>query len=316
MKLELRNILYYGEWDSEEDTEYEVFYWFEKSSMQFFSTDRLIDEYGYKNCEEIKSSGFFVPAFKTDIISVHKDFIAKYHDKEIQSKIDEIIADNNYGYSSGYEVAFRILTQDFPEYDEFSEACLAHTRQKLFDDAKEWCDINGIPYYKKYDSERELDLRDTLSFSTGWVKSNSEGEFEPFDFWLCKENFEILDPADIGNKFGYENENEIVKSGKFVQLYNADVEKIEKEYYLKNNTPEMAKKINEFLTENAEDDDEPCSYEEAFWCLIDFEDWNNYQDNCKIKVAKEWCKQNNIPYYISKTEPDHKGSLYQADNEQ
>ena len=61
MKIDLTDAAFYGEWCSEEDSEYEVNAWFEKSSFGFFYTSNLINKFGYKNFEEIQNSGYFIP---------------------------------------------------------------------------------------------------------------------------------------------------------------------------------------------------------------------------------------------------------------
>ena len=121
MKVEIRNIMTFGEWDSEEDYKYEENCWFEKSSCTVFYSSNLIEEFGYKDCGEIKSSGHFIPLFKTDIIELEKEFIANYPDKSVEETINNIIKNNNNGYAPGYGVAFSILLQDYPEFDEFSK---------------------------------------------------------------------------------------------------------------------------------------------------------------------------------------------------
>ena len=51
MKIYLKDFAFYGKWYSEDENEYEILAWLEKSSFQFFLSEDLIEEFGYKNCE-------------------------------------------------------------------------------------------------------------------------------------------------------------------------------------------------------------------------------------------------------------------------
>ena len=106
MKVEIRNIIMFGEWDREEDYKYEENCWFEKSSCTVFYSSNLIEEFGYKDCGEIKSSGHFIPLFKTDIVALQKEFIANYPDKSVEETINYILENDNFGYASGFSYAF------------------------------------------------------------------------------------------------------------------------------------------------------------------------------------------------------------------
>lgn len=274
MKLELRNVIMYGEWDSEEDYKYEENYWFEKSSFALFYSEKLIEEFGYKDCDEIKSSGHFIPFFKTDIVALQKEFIANYPDKAVEETINDIIRNDNYGYSSGFVVAFRILTQDYPEFDEFSRAYYAFEKNQLTKDAEEWCERNNIPYYSEYDPERKLDLRDTVPWAYGTSVMDDSGEWVPQTVWFYKKTFEILDPSYVDVVYGLKNYDEIMASGNFIPLFKVMQEDVET-FCISNNITEEA-----YIFE----------------------------------YAKKWCAKNNIPYYISKNTPDHMGSLFNKTN--
>ncbi len=303
MKVDLKDAAYYGEWDSEEDSWCDVHAWFEKSSFKFFYTSNLIDKFGYKDCVEIKESGYFIPVFKTDVIALQKEFIATYHDKQIEETMNTIIENDNYGYDSGYEVAFRILTQDYPQFAEFSKEYFNYEKQKRLQDAKIWCRKNNIPYYSHNDPERILDLRDTLPWAFGTARHNGNDCWIPIPLWFCRNNCEIIVKDKIEAEYGYKTDEQIILSGNFVPMFKVSPDEIEEEYFQKHNTPETEIKINEFLKQNKD-----YTYEEAFWEMSDYEDWHKYRSDWIFEVAKQWCAENNIPYYISKDEPDHLGS--------
>ena len=274
MKVEIRNIIMFGKWYSEEENEYEENYWFEKSSSAIFYSGKLIEEFGYKDCGEIKSSGHFIPLFKTDIIELEKEFIANYPDKSVEETINNIIKNNNNGYAPGYGVAFSILLQDYPEFDEFSREYHSFEKNRLTKDAEEWCERNNIPYYSEYDPERKLDLRETFGWAYGtWIMDDT-GEWIPQTIWFYKKTFETFDPSYVDVVYGLKNYDEIMASGDFIPLFKVMQEDVE------------AFCISNDITEE------------------------EYISEC----AKQWCIENNIPYYISKNIPDHMGSLFNKSN--
>lgn len=270
MKVEIRNIIMFGEWDREEDYKYEENCWFEKSSCTVFYSSNLIEEFGYKDCGEIKSSGHFIPLFKTDIVALQKEFIANYPDKSVEETINYILENDNFGYASGFSVAFRILTSDYPEFNEFSREYHAFEKKRLTKDAEEWCERNHIPYYSEYDPERKLDLRDTFGWAYGTWLMDDTGEWIPQTIWFYKKTFEIFDPSYVDVVYGLKNYDEIMASGDFIPLFKVTQEDVEA-FCISNNTTE-----EEYISE----------------------------------CAKQWCVENNIPYYISKNIPDHIGSLF------
>lgn len=314
MKIDLKKAACYGEWCSEEDSEYEVNAWFEKSSFKFFYTSNLINKFGYKNFEEIENSGHFIPVFKTDIIALQKEFIANYPDKEIEETMNEIIANDNFGYNSGYEVAFRILTQDYPEFDEFCNKYFDCEQSVLLESAQKWCKENSIPYYSPNDPDRILDLRDTLLWAYGTATMGDNGELIYDPVWFCRSNCKIMDHSDVKVVYGFKNYDDVIASGNFVPLFKVNWEDIEKEYFLKYYTKEIKTELKQFIAENKNYGYE---YNDIFHAFRDFttskyhKNKNLHEETYIFEHAKKWCAENNIPYYISKNKPDHLGSKLQ-----
>lgn len=314
MKIDLTDAAFYGNWCSEEDSEYEVNAWFEKSSFGFFYTSNLINKFGYKNFEEIENSGYFIPVFKTDIIALQKEFIANYPDKKIEKTMNEIIANDNFGYSSGYEVAFRILTQDYPEFDEFCNKYFDYEQNILLENAQKWCAENEIPYYSPNDPDRILDLRDTLRWAYGTATMGNNGEWIYHPVWFCRSNCKIMDHSDVKVVYGFKNYDDVIASGNFVPLFKVNGEDIEEEYFSKYYTKEIETELNQFIAENKKYGYE---YNDIFRAFEDFT-CSKYYENKKLheetyifERAKKWCAENSIPYYISKNKPDHLGSKLQ-----
>ena len=111
MKIDISEVCIWIEWDceDEDDNIYEVVNWFEKSSYQFFSTEDLLEEFGYRNYQEIVDSGFFIPVSKTDTVALMKQFVGSHNEgKAIAKEIDNIIKNDNYGYDSGSELLWKL----------------------------------------------------------------------------------------------------------------------------------------------------------------------------------------------------------------
>ncbi len=314
MKTDLTNAAFYSEWCSEEDSKYKVHVWFEKSSFAFFFTSNLIDKFGFENFEEIEKSGYFIPVFKTDIIALQKKFIADYPDKRIEETMNEIIANDNFGYNSGYEVAFRILTQDYPEFNEFCDKYFNYEQSVLLENAQKWCAENEIPYYSPNDPDRILDLRDTLLWAYGTETMDDNGEWIPQPVWFCRSNCKIMDYSEVEVVYGFKNYDDVIASGNFVPLFKVNQNDIEKEYFSKYYTKEIEVELNQFIAENK---NYGYVYDDIFYAFGDFTS-SKYYENKELhketyifERAKKWCAENNIPYYISKNKPDHLGSKLQ-----
>lgn len=317
MKIDLTEAAFYGEWCSEEDSEYEVNAWFEKSSFAFFYTSNLIDKFGFESFEEIENSGHFIPAFKTDIIALQKEFIADYPDKRIEETMNEIIENDNFGYNSGYEVAFRILTQDYPEFDEFCNKYFDYEQNVLLENAQKWCVENQVPYYSPNDPDRILDLRDTILWAYGTATMDDNGEWISHPVWFHRSNCKMMDHSEIELTYGFKNYDDVMASRDFVPLFKVnqdDIEDMENEYFLKYYTKEIEAELNQFIAENK---DYGYVYDDVFSAFRDFT-YSKYYENKILheetyifERAKKWCAENNIPYYISKNKPDHLGSKLQ-----
>ncbi len=303
MKILLKDAAYYGEWCSE-DSEFEYDYWLEKSSSSFFYTGNLIEKFGYKDYDEIKSSGYFIPVFKTDIIAFQREFIANYPDKSVQECIDTIIENDNYEFDEGYEVAFRILTQDYPEFDDFTKEYFVYEKKKLFDDAEKWCKENNIPYYE----EPVIDISEAVLRSGGILVSDDKGEWKTVYFWLHKPDLSFWDSRDIEKQFGFKNSEEIASSGTFISLFKIDHKKIRRDFTNMYHGKEIEEEIKEFLNSHS-----GYSYAHAFWRLA-HTSWKlidirmKYEEKRERDEAEKWCIENNLTYYREKIEPDHLGS--------
>lgn len=299
MKIDLIDAALFGEWSSEDELEYEILSWYEKSSFQFFSTEKLIEEFGYKDYNEIESCGHFIPVFKTDVVALKKEFVANLHSSEVEDEIHEIMKRKK----RIYDVAFKIWGEEHPtlwgEYYEFE-------RDRLLKDAEKWCKDNNIPYYFRYDRELCVDLN-SVNFWSGWDNDS----LNPF-MWLAKSNFHFVDLTDLEVNYGYKSCSDILASGEFVPLFKKNFLELQKEFIVSFNNKALEEELELILKQNKD-----YSYEDAFYTLIaDKElndDWACYEKDQGLKMAKQWCIENNIPYYISKDRPDHLGSQYKSE---
>ncbi|MBQ2694678.1 MAG: hypothetical protein IJF57_03910 [Clostridia bacterium] len=296
MKVDLIDATLFGEWSSEDELAYDVSSWFEKSSFQFFTTDKLIENFGYKNYNEIESCGHFIPVFKTDVVALKKEFVTNLRSKEVENEIQAIIERKN----RGYDVAFRIWGEEHPtlwgEYHEFE-------RDRLLRDAEKWCKYNSIPYYTPYDEELCIDLN-TVYFWSGY--DLLEPLSEPL-MWFAKSNFHFVDLPDLKVNYGYKNCDDILASGEFVPLFKRNLLELQKKFIVSFNNKALEEELELIFKQNKD-----YSYEDAFYTLIADKELNDVWDCCEknqgLEMAKQWCIDNNIPYYFSKDRPDHLGS--------
>lgn len=312
MKVDLKEVAFHGEWCSESDPEYKVTNWFEKSSMQFFYTGKLIDEFGYKDCDEIELSGHFIPVFKTDVVALKKEFVAAFYSREVEEEILMIMERNKNRHRNftGYDVAFKIFCE---EHEDFWDAYWDYERGRLLEDAEKWCKENSIPYYLPDDPERKLDLSDTLLYGYGGETRDRKGRWKKFDFWFYKKEFRFMDPSDIKATFGYKTDEEIISSGFFVLFPRIKPEIIEANYIADSRGTKTEDDVKRFMAEN-----QSYSYEEALKYLSHHTEKFikirlRYNKTQLLKYAEQWAIKNYIPYYIPKDRPDHLGSQFREE---
>lgn len=306
MKINLTDAAFYGEWCSERKAKYKIKSWLERSSLQFFSTEKLINEFGYKDCDEIESSGHFIPVFKRDTVALKKEFVASLHLKDIEDEIQSIMEHNDkHSNSPGYDAAFSILCE---QYNGLEDDYCNYERNQLLKDAKKWCQENNIPYYTRDDAENKLNLSEISLYGyDGGVRLDVNGKQIPISYWLCRKDLSVFSLDDGMVPEGYKN-NEDNTSGMFVPLIKANIKKFEKEYMSNFHDEKAEEKINLLMDENRD-----YSYEDAFWYLIVNTselciDWMRYKEKQFLKEAEQWAIENNIPYYIPKNSPEHLGS--------
>ncbi|MBQ2842181.1 MAG: hypothetical protein IJE72_04020 [Clostridia bacterium] len=302
MKIDLTDAAFYSTWNSEKELKYEFNNWLEKSSYQFFYTEKLIDEFGYKDYAEIEASGHFIPVFKTDIVALKKEYVLRFLSKEAADEILMIMEYNRNKHSNftGYDVAFNIFCE---EHEDIFDDYWNYERSHLLKDAEKWCKGNGVPYYAPYDTELKFDLNNSYV----WALYYKDSKLSCSDYWLDKKDFHVVPSSHIQSVYGYLNDCDILDSGRFVKLFKKEAIEMEKEYVAIHLGQDAKKSIEMFLEENND-----CSYEDAFFNSISNnihkKSWEEYKNSQLVQEAKQWCIENNIPYYISKNRPDHLGS--------
>lgn len=266
MKVDLNDIACHSEWCSEWKSQQDVRAWLESSSLKVFYTSNLIDKFGYKDCEEIEKSGHFIPVLKTDTLVLKKEFISRFH-KELEDEVKAYMDGKNYGF----DLAFRKYIDEYFYCEPLDREYENFERNRFVEEAEKWCVENGIPYYTANDSDRVLDLRDTIAWSYGTWLMEDDGSMSPQTVWYCRANCEIMDYSKVDVVYGYKDNDEIMASGDFVPLFKVMQEDVEVE-------------------------------------IDNVEDKKLHEERYILEHAKKWCEENNIPYYISKDGPDHLGS--------
>lgn len=310
MKIDLSDAAFSGEWNSEKEIEFEINYWFEKSSFQFYFTGKLINEYGYKDYDEIKSSGYFIPVFKTDIVALEKEYVSKFLSDEVADEIISIMEQNKDKHinCTGYNVAFLTFCDEHEHlYDDYQK----YEINQLNKDAKKWCEENNIPYYSSKDSDYKLNLDDTVLYAHGYA---SPVDWVPHDYWFCKKDFKFLNQNEIETFYGYKTKDEIISSGLFILLPRVNFDKI-RENYIEDSLGTLAEEETKKIMKNKP----KYSYEKALLYLSEHDEkmikykWQ-YERTQVIKYTEQWAIKNNIPYYIPKNKPDHLGSKISAND--
>lgn len=189
MKTELTDLMFYGAWDDENDDFPEDAVWFEKSSGQYFQTDALTEDFGYKDCEEIERSGFFIPLFRRSETELMKEFVRVHSGKEAENEIRRIVEekDKNYG------VAFRIYAEVHPD---FEQAYASFEKRVLAADAKAWAEKNGVAFFGDYDPDRKIVFSTLCMFF--YYEENEENDIPGYTrHWISKKDFAVADQAKI-----------------------------------------------------------------------------------------------------------------------
>lgn len=302
MKIKISEAVTWIEWDSEDEDDniYKVVNWFEKSSYQFFSTEDLLGEFGYRNYQEIVDSGFFIPVSKTDTVALMKQFVASHNEgKAIAKEIDNIIKNDNYGYDSGYAVAFRILMEVnediWDEYIQFEKECLTK-------DAVKWCEDNGIAYFFKNKEYKKIDINAITDYGMFYSDNEDVNETVLFDI----KKFETISFDEANENLGADKVSELLSSGRFIELFRTDVTALQKGYATAYKSGKYLAKIEKTMTK------EDCPFSEAFEIVFAVgklnAEWESFMKEKLVSDAIEWCNKHDIDFFISKDKPDHLGS--------
>ncbi len=133
MLLDIDSIIYYGRYYSCMDHKYETYWWFDLVDYDIYSVDELIDSMGFNSYNEICDSIYYVPLFKTDIISAEKNFMINYNSKKLAQIEKE---------SLDYDAAFKT----YIEREHIDGRWREYERSILYNDAILWCKKNNIAY--------------------------------------------------------------------------------------------------------------------------------------------------------------------------
>lgn len=133
MLLDIDSIIYYGRYYSCLEYKYENYWWFGLIDYKVYNVDELIDTMKFKTYADICDSVYYIPLFKTDIISAEKAFMINYNSKKLAQIENEC---------SDYDVAFNI----FVETEHIDGRWKEYEKSVLYRDAVLWCKENNIVY--------------------------------------------------------------------------------------------------------------------------------------------------------------------------
>ncbi|MBR4050192.1 MAG: hypothetical protein IKK09_06815 [Clostridia bacterium] len=302
MKIDISEVCIWIEWDceDEDDNIYEVVNWFEKSSYQFFSTEDLLEEFGYRNYQEIVDSGFFIPVSKTDTVALMKQFVGSHNEgKAIAKEIDNIIKNDNYGYDSGYAVAFRIIME---VNEDICDEYIQFQKERLTKDAVKWCEENGIAYYFENSEYKKIDINAITDYGMYYSDDEDANETVLFDV----KKFETISFDEANENLGAGKVSELLSSGRFIELFRTDVTVLQKDYASAYKNGKYLAKIEKTMAK------EDCPFSEAFEMVFGdgklYTEWESFIKEKLVSDAIEWCNKHNIDFFISKDKPDHLGS--------
>ena len=147
----------YSSWEDEYNDENESCIWLEPDSRQYFSSEDLINDFGYSDKNDIYNSGWFVQLPMIKQSELKRKFISSINQIEIEKAIKLIMDNNNYGYLPGYSIAFNIFIEEHPIIEAQWNSYYNYT---MIACAKKWCKKNGIGFYKSFDPERVLNIKE------------------------------------------------------------------------------------------------------------------------------------------------------------
>lgn len=308
MKIDITNAAFVGRLNLENrDDEYNVIYWLEKSSYKFFYTGDLIEQYGYKDTEEIKNSGWFIPVFKKEPMLYKERFISDCCG-ELTDKMKDIINNEDIGFCYDFPIEIALMEDECPEYIDFAWEYHDYEKARLVEDAKEWCKDNGILWYDDFDPDLKLEITDAIDWS---IYYHSNDEYVCDDCLLDKIDFHFVhfrDKEKNTRLSGFTSIEDAIKSGRFVKFIKQDVFELQKEFIFRYKKDVFKQKKNKtFFSKKTSK-----IYDSIFDLLVTnkgiSEAWNKYFKSRMREIIEEWCKRNNIPFYYAKERPDHLGS--------
>lgn len=136
----------------------------------------------------------------------------------------------------------------------------------------------------------KLDINDAIIY--GSFEDDSDDIY-----WLEISNYTFFSTTELIDDFLYIDSDDIVRSQKYIQLFHRNIVELEKEYIERFNKESMKNDIRLILERNEDYD-----YNLAFKIFIEEsgldQDWFEYKRSVLIADAIQWCKKNNILYYL------------------
>ena len=138
MIVNINDIKFYGEFYPNNP---EHLWYFCLNDYQVYNMEDLIENYSFKDRNEIEQSNMYVELFKTNIVDLQKKFI-ELNNFQNNKKFRTILLEE-----TEYSVAFGRFIDYF--HYEMWPSWYAFIEEHLINDAIEWCRKNNIPYIVK-----------------------------------------------------------------------------------------------------------------------------------------------------------------------
>lgn len=287
MKIDIKDIMFYGLWDEENNENPDDKIWYEKSSCQFFCADDLMEEYGYKNEDNIVASGWFIPVFQKSETELKKSFIKFLDDKSIEDELISIMANNEETYCIAFEM---LVETNFYLQEKWND----FMKKELLCEAQKWCFDNDIAYFDDNDCDHAVKLSEIIGIN-GYSDEIIPDEVpHQAIFYYNKARCLLQEENEIFEDHCWSSKEQILSSGLYIEF--PEIKLID----VKSNFVAKQSNVKYFGTDLSDD---------TFYSWLEecemTDCWEAFEKNYLTDKAINWCVINNISYWFPSGKPDH-----------
>ncbi|MBR4013433.1 MAG: hypothetical protein IKJ00_03970 [Clostridia bacterium] len=135
--VKISDIWYYGKSYSEK-----VIWWFCKIDEKIYQTEEILYKFNFTDEYSIIQSNCYIPLFKTDIVSLEKEYMQTLP-YNIQKSFDKNFKTNSF---DSYDLAFKEFLDTYSYDFNYSYNWYEFEEKRLKNDAIIWCKQNSINY--------------------------------------------------------------------------------------------------------------------------------------------------------------------------